>query len=97
MQDGVGFPLFLIGCSCELLRRPHTRLPTRVVVRDDLREEVVHAQKGAVARGQTRTEMLGLIEPEPGVGYIAIAEATAHVLEKTKGLLEENAKRWFPK
>ena len=41
--------------------------------------------------------MLGLIEPEPGVGYIAIAEATAHVLEKTKGLLEENAKRWFPK
>ncbi|MDA8119470.1 MAG: hypothetical protein M0Z85_05335 [Gammaproteobacteria bacterium] len=51
----------------------------------------------AVARGQTRTEMLGLIEPEPGMGYIAIAEATAHVLEKTKGLLEENAKRWFPK
>ena len=51
----------------------------------------------AVAREQTWTDMMRLIEPEPGKGYIAIAEATAYMLEETKGLLEENAKRWFPK
>ena len=51
----------------------------------------------AVARKQTWTDMLRLIEPEPEKGYIAIAEAIAYMLEETKGLLEENAKRWFPK